>query len=104
MNTSGTHLLPRLDFSSTGRIAVGKVGGSSENITQRLQLCGAKAKPEALLKLLEEVPGDTLVFVQKKRTAGWLMHFLQERGIQATAIHGDRTQAQRESALKYALN
>ena len=41
--------------------------------------------------------GKTLVFVQRKATASWLQGQLWKD--KAEAIHGDRTQSQRESAL-----
>ena len=54
---------------------------------------------ELLLNAIQEIEGRTLVFVQKKKTAAWVCQCLHQYGIQAEEIHGDRSQAQRESAL-----
>lgn len=80
-------------------IGVGRVGSTTDNITQQLILTPARSKNEHLMNLLGSVPGSTLVFVAKKKTAGWLFHFLNEKGIRAAAMHGDRTQVERERAL-----
>ena len=58
-----------------------------------------RGKTDPLLDALNEVDGMTIVFVAKKKTAGWLFYFLRDNNISATAIHGDRTQSERERAL-----
>ncbi len=42
----------------------------------------------------------TLVFVETKRGVDQLSDFLHNEGFPATSIHGDRTQRDREEALK----
>lgn len=42
----------------------------------------------------------TLVFVETKKGADYLMEFLINEGYPVTSIHGDRTQAEREEALR----
>mmetsp|Transcript_17625 Transcript_17625/g.50479 ORF Transcript_17625/g.50479 Transcript_17625/m.50479 type:complete len:329 (+) Transcript_17625:287-1273(+) len=95
-------------------IAVGRVGSTVENIEQRLVLATADKREKLRLatKALAECDGRTLVFVQKKRTAVWLKHCLRRGGpgdakpnekfapVLAEDIHGDRSQPQREAALK----
>ena len=95
-------------------IAVGRVGSTTDTITQVL----VKASPDKQQKLklvveaLQKGPtGRTLIFVQKKRTATWVKNLLCKGGpsdgnaserftpIPAEDIHGDRTQPQREAAL-----
>ena len=50
---------------------------------------------------MESVPGRTLVFVQKKRSATWVCKKLsKDHNVVAVEIHGDRSQSQRESALR----
>jgi ATP-dependent RNA helicase DDX3X len=95
-------------------IAVGRVGSTTDSITQVLvQAANEKRKKlQAVVKAIEEGPsGRTLIFVQKKRTATWLKKQLSKGGpddgkederftpIQAEDIHGDRSQSQREAAL-----
>ena len=45
----------------------------------------------------------TLVFVETKRGADSLDEFLHREGFPVTSIHGDRTQREREEALRFAL-
>ena len=59
-----------------------------------------EAKLDALVKEIQgEHGGRTLVFVRTKRGADRLAKRLKARGVEAAAIHGDRTQGQRERAL-----
>jgi ATP-dependent RNA helicase RhlE len=58
---------------------------------------------EKLESLVRELAGDergrTLVFVRTKRGADRLVKRLSRRGVSALAIHGNRSQTQREKAL-----
>jgi ATP-dependent RNA helicase RhlE len=47
-----------------------------------------------------EDSGRTLVFVRTKRGADRLVKRLAKRGVDAAAMHGDKSQAQREKALR----
>ena len=42
----------------------------------------------------------TLVFVQTKRCCEYLHYFLEENRVSCEAIHGDRSQNQRQTALR----
>jgi superfamily II DNA/RNA helicase len=58
------------------------------------------AKIEQLIEQLrEEERGRTLVFVRTKRGADRLVKRLRSRKIEAVAMHGDKSQGQRERAL-----
>jgi ATP-dependent RNA helicase DDX3X len=52
------------------------------------------------MRILPDCDGLTLIFVETKRMADSLEDWLICEGINATSIHGDRTQKERESALK----
>jgi len=52
-----------------------------------------------LISLLPGCEGLTLIFVETKRGADGLENFLVQEGINATSIHGDRSQPEREEAL-----
>jgi ATP-dependent RNA helicase RhlE len=58
-----------------------------------------EAKLEALVKELEGKRDLALVFVRTKRGADRLVKRLKARGVDAMAIHGNKTQNQRERAL-----
>ncbi|XP_047049728.1 DEAD-box ATP-dependent RNA helicase 52A-like [Lolium rigidum] len=89
-------------------ITVGRVGSSTDLITQKLEFVTQDEKKTYLLNLLQEqsfCSSDgkqplTLVFVETKRDADSLRYWLYNKGFPATAIHGDRTQEERESALR----
>lgn len=83
-------------------LSVGRVGSTSENITQKILYVEDIDKKSALLDLLasSEHSGLTLIFVETKRMADQLTDFLIMQNFNATAIHGDRTQEERERALR----
>ena len=58
-----------------------------------------EAKLEALVSELEGDRGLALVFVRTKRGADRLVKRLGSRGVKALALHGNKTQNQRERAL-----
>jgi len=60
----------------------------------------AEDKVERLVELLEAESGLSLVFVRTKRGADRLAHKLAQRGLPVIAMHGDRSQPQRERALE----
>ncbi|CAL9729948.1 ATP-dependent RNA helicase Ded1p [Monosporozyma unispora] len=81
-------------------LSVGRVGSTSENITQKILYVEDMDKKSALLDLLSTAQeGLTLIFVETKRMADQLTDFLIMQNMRATAIHGDRTQIERERAL-----
>jgi superfamily II DNA/RNA helicase len=57
-------------------------------------------KLDTLVEHLDEERGRTLVFVRTKRGADRLVKRLKTRGVMAVAMHGNKTQNQRERALK----
>lgn len=91
-------------------LAIGRVGSTSENITQKIVWVNENDKREFLLDLLSaaglakqgspEEASLTLVFVETKRGADQLDEFLYSQGFPVTSIHGDRSQREREDALK----
>ena len=81
-------------------VTVGRVGSTTTSIEQRFVWSEDRQKRENLIRHIREIPGLTLVFVEKKRTADDLHYYLyHNEGIHATSIHGDRSQREREEAL-----
>lgn len=81
-------------------LSVGRVGSTSENITQKIEYVEDHDKRSVLLDILaSEKGGLTLIFVETKKMADMLSDFLMSNQLPATSIHGDRTQRERESAL-----
>ncbi|GFG30573.1 hypothetical protein Cfor_10491 [Coptotermes formosanus] len=88
-------------------LAVGRVGSTSENITQKVVWVEEHDKRSFLLDLLnaaglsQPTPESlTLVFVETKKGADSLEEFLHHEGYPVTSIHGDRSQREREEALR----
>ncbi|KAE9619502.1 hypothetical protein Lal_00022740 [Lupinus albus] len=89
-------------------LAVGRVGSSTDLISQRVEYVLESDKRSHLMDLLHaqrenETNGKqflTLVFVETKKGADALEHCLCVNGFPATSIHGDRTQQERELALR----
>ncbi|CAL0333088.1 unnamed protein product [Lupinus luteus] len=89
-------------------LAVGRVGSSTDLIDQRVEYVQESDKRSHLMDLLHAqrengVQGKqalTLVFVETKKGADALEHWLYLNGFPATTIHGDRTQQEREFALR----
>jgi len=71
---------------------------TTEEVVTRLFAAAPGAAP--LVELLEAESGLSLVFVRTKRGADRLAHKLAQRGIPVLAMHGDRSQPQRERALE----
>jgi len=83
-------------------LSVGRVGSTSENITQKIEYVENEDKRSVLLDVIASMPtgGLTLIFVETKKMADMLSDFLLRSNIGATSIHGDRTQRERERALE----
>lgn len=86
-------------------LSVGRVGSTSENITQKVEYVEDADKRSVLLDILHtHGAGLTLIFVETKRMADSLSDFLINQSFPATSIHGDRTQRERERALEMFRN
>lgn len=81
-------------------LQVGRVGSTTQNITQDVLWEEDAGKRDRLLTILSEHDGERiLVFVEKKRDADYLERFLHQQRLSCTSIHGDRVQREREEAL-----
>jgi ATP-dependent RNA helicase DDX3X len=84
-------------------IAVGRVGSAAETVQQLVVLADdLHEKVRYLEKAIKdhmEKKGLAVIFVETKRAADDLEMNLYEKGVSVTAIHGDRSQTQREEAL-----
>ncbi|KZM19896.1 RNA helicase [Ascochyta rabiei] len=83
------------------RIKVGRVGSTHQNITQTIVYVDESAKNQALFDLIfSSEPQRTLIFVNSKRKCDMVDDFLYNKGLPCTSIHSDRTQREREDALR----
>lgn len=90
-------------------LAVGRVGSTSENIKQTFLWVEEQHKRSYLLDLLTPMQTDspdyskdslTLIFVETKKGADSLEEFLYQHKHPVISIHGDRSQNEREEALR----
>ena len=84
-------------------VGVGRVGSTVENIKQVIKLASADVfeKLRITMEAIQETSGQTLVFVQKKRTASWLCETLRyQYQLRVDEIHSDKSQGQREASLR----
>ena len=82
------------------RIEIGSVLKPAENIELRTFEVAPEKKQELLEHLLHSENGSFLVFVRTKHGADRVARKLCRSGWTATQIHGDRSQSQRNSALR----
>ena len=82
-------------------LTVGRVGSASKDVTQSVEYVDESDKSEHLMKFLLTIDeGLILVFVETKRTCDYLEDILCDRGFPACSIHGDKSQREREYALR----
>ena len=82
------------------RIEIGSVLKPAANVELRTFEVDHDKKQELLEHLLDAEKGSFLVFVRTKHGADRVARRLSRSGWSATQIHGDRSQAQRNQALK----
>lgn len=82
------------------RVAIGSVTKPAEHIELHVYEVEQDRKLSLLEKMLQEERGSFLVFARTKHGADRLAKKLARGGSKATSIHGDRTQSQRNLALR----
>ncbi|WP_034412273.1 DEAD/DEAH box helicase [Derxia gummosa] len=93
--------LARSFLRDPATIEVARRNSTNENVTQTVYAVAEPDKHRALVQVLRERElKQVIVFVNKKLGAGRLSRLLERDGIPATAIHGDRSQAERTKALE----
>ncbi|KAI3526371.1 hypothetical protein L1887_05623 [Cichorium endivia] len=92
------------------QVKVGKVSSPTENVSQTLEKISESEKIDRLLSLLVEEAALaeklghpfplTIVFVERKTRCDEVAEALVAQGLNAVALHGGRTQSEREGALR----
>jgi ATP-dependent RNA helicase RhlE len=81
-------------------VSVTPISSTTELIDQQLYFTDTDEKKHLLLHLLQnELQGRALVFTRTKHGADKLAKFLNQSGIKAEAIHGNKSQQARQLAL-----
>ncbi|MGC1374547.1 MAG: DEAD/DEAH box helicase [Candidatus Sulfotelmatobacter sp.] len=82
------------------RVALGSVLKPAESVQLTAYEMRPAEKMDILRQLLYEESGQTLIFARTKRGAERIAKSLARDGFNATMIHGDRSQTQRNKALR----
>jgi len=83
------------------RVEVAPAGKTADKIEQSVHFMDQKAKTDFLIEQLQDKPdGVSLVFCRTKHGAERLMRKLSQSGLEAGSIHGNKSQGQRERAIR----
>ncbi|PVB63029.1 DEAD/DEAH box helicase [Labrenzia sp. 011] len=83
------------------RVEVSPVGKTADKVTQSVHFMDQNSKGDFLVQQLQSKPdGMSLVFCRTKHGAERLMRKLTQSGIAAGSIHGNKSQNQRERAIR----
>ncbi|AXT25717.1 DEAD/DEAH box helicase [Ruegeria sp. AD91A] len=93
--------LSRAYLTNPQRVQVSPPGKAADKITQSLHFVSKPGKPIKLREILsKDVDALTLVFTRTKHGAERLMKGLVADGYNAASIHGNKSQGQRDRAIK----
>lgn len=82
------------------RIKAGRCGATHANIKQKVMWVDGNRKNEALYDVLfAHPPGRTMIFCNSKIACDKIDDFLYNSDLPSAALHGDRTQNEREDAI-----
>ncbi|PRZ00227.1 DEAD/DEAH box helicase [Marinilabilia salmonicolor] len=83
-----------------GKVTITPRQNTAEKVDQSIYYVDKKSKSKLLVHLMEENPEDsTLVFSRTKHGADKIVKILKKAGINALAIHGNKSQGARQKAL-----
>jgi len=87
------------------KVAVSPVSSTAETIQQYLYMTNRENKRELLLHILKDTKiQQVLLFSRTKHGADRIVRNLRKKKIECAAIHGDKSQNQRQKALKSFKN
>ncbi len=93
--------LSRAYLNNPQRVQVSPPGKAADKITQSLHFVSKPGKPSKLREILsQDADALTLVFTRTKHGAERLMKGLVDDGFNAASIHGNKSQGQRDRAIK----
>ncbi len=82
-------------------VQIGRRSSAANTVTHAVYPVPREKKSELLVELLKDTKTETvLVFTRTKHGADKVVHALEKAGVKATAMHADKTQAQRIRALE----
>ncbi|WP_394265458.1 DEAD/DEAH box helicase [Bergeyella zoohelcum] len=83
------------------RISVGNINAVKKNIKHEYFVVGYRHKKEALKRLIDANPNQySIIFCRTRMETQDVADFLMQNGYAADALHGDLSQAQRDTVMK----
>lgn len=83
------------------RISVGSINAVKKNISHEFYVVSYRQKKEALKRLIDANPNQySIIFCRTKMETQDVADFLMQNGYAADALHGDLSQAQRDTVMK----
>jgi ATP-dependent RNA helicase DeaD len=83
------------------RISVGFINAVKKNIKHEYYVVGYRQKKDALKRLIDSNPNQySIIFCRTRMETQEIADFLMQNGYAADALHGDLSQAQRDTVMK----
>ena len=83
------------------RISIGAINTVKKNITHEYYVVNYRQKKEALKRLIDANPNQySIIFCRTRMETQDVADFLMQNGYAADALHGDLSQAQRDTVMK----
>lgn len=83
------------------RISVGAINAVKKNISHEYYVVNYRQKKEALKRLIDANPNQySIIFCRTRMETQEVADFLMQNGYAADALHGDLSQAQRDTVMK----
>lgn len=83
------------------RISVGSINQVKKNISHEYYVVNGRQKKEALKRLIDANPNQySIIFCRTRMEAKDVADYLMQHGFAADALHGDLSQAQRDTVMK----
>ncbi|KII88864.1 hypothetical protein PLICRDRAFT_109688 [Plicaturopsis crispa FD-325 SS-3] len=81
-------------------VNVGRAGAANLDVLQVVEYVKQEAKMVYLLECLQKTPPPVLIFSENKNEVDDIQEYLLLKGVEAVAIHGSKTQEERQYAIK----
>ena len=79
---------------------IGRAGAAAMDIIQEVEYVKQEAKMVYLLQTLEKTPPSVIIFSDNKNEVDDIQEYLLLKNVEAVAIHGSKTQEEREYAIR----
>ncbi|KAH9857765.1 DEAD-domain-containing protein [Lenzites betulinus] len=81
-------------------VNVGRAGAANLDVLQVVEYVKQEAKMVYLLECLQKTPPPVIVFSENKNEVDDIQEYLLLKGVEAVAIHGSKSQEERQYAIK----